>query len=182
MAGKSMSVSSFPLLFSHRLTCFSISKFSVGSVALSQAIGRINYLHSPYIKSGGILNQDLLYVLCASLAAPIRFIKLFEWRELEDMELAALGTFWKYIAEMMDIDFKSELGKDEWADGVELVEDLTAWAAKYELEHMEASPDVQKLGKILVELLLSAYPKFLQPTIQGAVLVLMGDRLRQNFG
>lgn len=165
-----------------RLTISSISKFSVDSHALSQAVGRINFLHSPYIKSGKILNQDLLYVLCGSLAEPIRFIGLWEWRALDDMEVAALGTFWKYIGEMMNIDFKAEIGKDEWTDGVEFVEDLAAWAAEYEIHHMRPAPEVKRLGKILIDLLLSAYPSFMQPFVHKVVLVLLGERLRHAFG
>ncbi|CEJ81974.1 hypothetical protein VHEMI02070 [[Torrubiella] hemipterigena] len=44
-------------------TCF--FKFAPNSVHLHKAVARMNFLHQSYIKSGKILNKDLLYVLYA---------------------------------------------------------------------------------------------------------------------
>lgn len=156
-------------------------EFPPGSDLLSKTVARINFLHAPYIKAGKIRNKDLIYVLFGSLAYPIIVIGQYEWRALDDIEIAALGTFWKYLGEMMDIDFKAELGKDQWDNGIDFFEDLVKWADGYEQEHMIPSQDVGKLGKLLLDLLLSAYPKFMRPFIQDVFMVLMGERMRHTF-
>jgi hypothetical protein len=142
----------------------------------------MNYLHSPYIKAGKILNQDLLYVLWASMFGPVRFFELYEWRPLTDMEIAALGTIWLYVGKLMGIDYQQELGQESWADGIEFMECVTLWAGSYEDEYMRPHPEIRALGKILIELLLSAYPKFMRPLIYRPALVVMGERMRYVFG
>ncbi len=159
----------------------SFIKFPPDSPLLHQAVARMNFLHSPYIKTNKILNHDLLYVLWTSMAEPVRFMRLYEWRELDQMEVAAIGMLWKYIGEMMEIDYKAELGKDQWKDGIEFMDDVTEWAMKYEDVAMKPLPESKQLGKVLIELLLSAYPKAAGPMAYSSVLVLMGDRLRHAF-
>lgn len=142
----------------------------------------MNYLHSSYIKSGKILNKDLLYVLWASMRHPVIFMERYEWRPLTDMEVAAIAQMWKYVGTMMDIDYEAELGKKEWANGVEFMEDLTVWACTYEDEYLHPLPEVKLLGDVLIELLLSAYPAFARPVGYQAVSVMLGERLRYAFG
>ncbi|KAK5989919.1 ER-bound oxygenase mpaB' [Cladobotryum mycophilum] len=157
-------------------------KFSPGSKELSQTIGRVNFLHNPYIKAGKIQNQDLLYVLFESMYEPVHFMRLYEWRELADVEVAAIAMVWKYIGEMMEIDYKAELGKDQWKDGVEFMEDVKAWAQKYQDEHLRPSPEIARVGQVSMELLLSSYPKFTRSQVSQTLLVLMGERMRWAFG
>lgn len=179
MQGKSKSLNFGELPTNTSPTSF--AKFPPGSELLAKSIARTNYLHSSYIKSGRILNIDLLYVLYASLAEPIRFMRLYEWRPLSDVEVAALGTYWKYIGDMMEIDYVAELKKDQWKDGIEFIDDLSKWAHEYEIEHMKPSPEVGELGAMLVDLLLSAYPKFMRPLGYKIIMVLMGERMRHTF-
>ncbi|KAM3427471.1 hypothetical protein NHJ13734_008965 [Beauveria thailandica] len=159
----------------------SFFKFAPNSEYLHKAVARMNYLHSPYQKNGRITNRDLLYVLWASMAEPIRFMRQYEWRALTDMEVAALGTLWKYIGDMMQIDYKAELGQDQWRDGIDFVEHVTEWAYRYEDVAMKRLPDAQKLGDALLDLLLTSYPAVVRPMAYQGVLVLMGDRLRHAF-
>ncbi|KAL7792518.1 hypothetical protein V8C37DRAFT_380582 [Trichoderma ceciliae] len=160
----------------------SYATFPPGSEYLAKSVARTNFLHHPYRQSGKIRNEDMLYVLFVSMYEPVRFMRLYEWRELVDMEIAAVATFWKYIGEMMEIDYKAELGKDRWKDGIEFLEDLSAWAAEYENKHLGPSPDIAKLGHVLVDLLLSAYPKFSRESGHKILMVLMGERMRHAFG
>ncbi|XP_044720154.1 Dephospho-CoA kinase [Hirsutella rhossiliensis] len=159
----------------------SFIKFPPTSPLLHQAVARMNYLHSPYMKSGKLLNRDLLYTLHIIMNEPIRLIRLFEWRSLTDMEMAAIGTFWKYIGDMMEIDFVAELNKDRWDDGINFLEDVTQWASKYEDEHMRRTRDGQILVGHLLDFFYSSYPVFMRPLIYGLAFVLMGDRWRQIF-
>lgn len=145
-------------------------------------MARTNFLHAPYIKAGNILNEDLLYVLYAGIVEPIRIVGLYDWRPLSDMEVAAAGTFWKYVGEGMQIDYKAELGKDQWKDGIEFVEDLTKWSLKYEDANMGPREEVYLLGQVLMELMLNSYASFTRPYIREVLLVLMGDRMRYAFG
>lgn len=159
----------------------SFVKFAPDSAHLHKAVARMNHLHSPYQKSGKITNRDLLYVLWASMAEPIRFMQLYEWRALTDMEVAAIGTLWKYIGDMMQIDYAAELGRSSWHDGIDFLENVTEWAYRYEDGAMKRLPEVQKLGEVLLDLFLTSYPVFVRPVIYKGVLVLMGDRMRHAF-
>ncbi|KAJ6781785.1 hypothetical protein PWT90_10249 [Aphanocladium album] len=159
----------------------SFAKFAPDSVYLHKAVARMNYLHSPYQKTGKITNRDLLYVLWASMAEPVRFMRQYEWRALTDMEVAAIGTLWKYIGDMMQIDYKAELGQDKWEDGIDFLDHVTEWAYKYEDVAMKRLPEVHKLGNVLIDLLLTSYPAFVRPMAYKGVLVLLGDQMRDAF-
>ncbi|GJN77226.1 hypothetical protein PLIIFM63780_000716 [Purpureocillium lilacinum] len=157
------------------------AQFHPNSPLLHQAVARMNYLHAPYIKSGRITNEDLVYVLYTAMVEPIRFFRLFEWRAMSEMEEAAQCTLWKYVGDMMEIDYAAVLGKDRWADALEFRDDVTRWACKYEEVHVRPSPEVERLGEVLIDLLLSAYPQMARPLGYQLVLVLLGEKLRYAF-
>ena len=160
----------------------SFAQFGPHSDEFLKAVARMNYLHAPYVKSGKILQEDFLYVLYASMADPVRFMSLFEWRSLTDMEHAALGTLWKHIGDLMGIDYKSVLGKDQWVDGIEFMDDVTEWALAFEVEYIKPFPEVRKLGEVLMEMLATSYPRIARPALYTASSVLVGDRMRHAFG
>ncbi|KND88003.1 hypothetical protein TOPH_07382, partial [Tolypocladium ophioglossoides CBS 100239] len=146
--------------------------FPPSSPLLHMAVARMNHLHAPYIKSKGILNQDLLYVLNTAMVEPIRFMRLYEWRSLTEMEVAAQAMLWKCVGDMMGIDYAEQLGKNEWNDSIEFMEDLTRWGCKYEDSYMLPLLEVRHLGTVLMDLLLSAYPKTMRPLGYQMLLVL----------
>lgn len=115
------------------------------------------------------------------MAEPVKFMRLYEWRALTDMEVCAIAILWKYIGDMMQIDYKAELGETEWKDGIEFYERVTEWAHAYEDLAMKRLPEAKKLGEVLIDLLLSAYPAFVRPAAYTGVLVLLGDRMRHAF-
>ncbi|PMB73034.1 hypothetical protein BM221_000452 [Beauveria bassiana] len=174
-------VAIFASLSAASLNQSSFIKFAPNSEYLHKAVARMNYLHSLYQKNDKITNRDLLYVLWASMSEPVRFMRLYEWRALTDMEVAALGTLWKYIGDMMQIDYKAELGQDQWRDGIDFIDQVTEWAYRYEDVAMKRLPDMQKLGDVLLDLLLTSYPAAVRPMAYQGVLVLMGGRLRHAF-
>jgi hypothetical protein len=141
----------------------------------------MNYLHSGYIKAGQISNADLLYTLSVCITEVIRFMKLYEWRPLNEMEVAALGTFWKGIGEAMHIEYKGFLSKETHRDGVEFAEDITAWAKQYEVEHMWPHEITVKPSRALVDMMISQAPSFMRPFAVEIITVLTGDRLREAF-
>lgn len=160
----------------------SFGTFPPSSPQLHKAIARMNYIHAPFIKAGKISQEELLYVLYASVSEPIRFLNQYEWRQLTDMEVAALVTMWKYVGDMMDIDYKSVLQKEEWGDGLEFLEDLTRWANEYEDKYLKPTPEVHALGQVLMEMLLQSHPYAPKSIAQSMACVLMGNRLRRAFG
>jgi len=98
------------------------------------------------------------------------------------MEVAAISTLWKYVADLMDIDYKTILQKSEWTDGIEFFEDVSRFGGDYEDKYLRHTKEVQKLGDVLMELLLDSYPRFAAPIGYSAACVLMGPRLRRAFG
>lgn len=161
---------------------YSFAFFESHSDEFLKAVARMNYLHAPYVKSGKILNEDFLYVLYASMAEPVHFFRLYEWRELTDMEVAALGTLWKHVGDLMGIDYMKEVGHNEWRDGIHFMDDIRVWGERYEDEYLKPTKDAHRLGLVLWELLLSSYPSFMRPAGYQISLVVLGDRLRHAFG
>jgi len=56
---------------------------------------------------------------------------------MSEMEICAIGTFWKSLGDNMGISYaklpRSETG---WKDGVEFYEDIRDWAENYEAQYM----------------------------------------------
>ncbi|TWU75808.1 hypothetical protein ED733_004262 [Metarhizium rileyi] len=135
-----------------------LANFAPTSPILHKAIARMNYLHAQYIKSGRILNEDLLYVLYTAMSEPERFMR-----------------------DLIEINYEAELGKNQWRDAIEFLDDVSTWASKYEEKYMRPTDEVERLGAALMDLLLSAYPKALRPLGYQIVMVLLGARMRHAF-
>jgi len=98
---------------------------------------------------------------------------------MTDMEVCAVGTFWKSIGDAMGIEYEGRLSKREWIDGLEFYEDIKAWAENYEEKYMVPAISNQKTADQLVPLLLFYVPGVLKGAARNMVGVLMGDRLRE---
>ncbi|GKT41410.1 mycophenolic acid synthesis protein B [Colletotrichum spaethianum] len=146
-----------------------------------KAISRMNYLHSRYVAAGQISNADFLYTLAVCITEPIRFMRLYEWRPLTDMEVCAIGTHWKAIGDAMDIQYKGFLRQESWANGIEFVEDITAWAAQYEVDEMKPAKVNLQASSQLTEMMLFHVPSFAKSFAREVLYVLMGDRVRAAF-
>ncbi|QSZ28570.1 hypothetical protein DSL72_003068 [Monilinia vaccinii-corymbosi] len=154
-----------------------------------KAIVRINYLHAPYQKAGKISNNDLLYTLSVFIREPISWIQEYEWRPLNDMEMCALGTYWKGIGDAMKISYDPLLQRPEnhphpgpaapWRDGLDFYTDINAWAQRYERQQMRPGVrSCKKTADALVPLLIHSVPRFLRPFARDAIGVIMGPQLR----
>ncbi len=122
-----------------------------------------------------------MYTLSVCITEPIRFIGLHEWRKLNDMEINAIGTFWKSIGDSMEIEYKGYLSKDSWKDGIEFAEDITAWAKKYEVEAMKPAATNRMLCDPLMGMLIYHVPSFMKPFAEEVATAVMGDRVREAF-
>jgi hypothetical protein len=144
-----------------------------------KALARVNYIHSRYQKSGKISQNDLLYTLSVFVTEPVVWARKYEWRNMTDMEVCAVGTFWKSIGDAMGIEYEGRLSKREWIDGLEFYEDIKAWAENYEEKYMVPAMSNKKTADQLVPLLLFYVPGVLKGAARNMVGVLMGDRLRE---
>lgn len=147
-----------------------------------EAIGRMNYIHSQYQKSGKILHDDLLYTLALFAGEPIRWIDHYEWRKLRDFEKCAISTFWKAIGDAMGIEYSNlrsgGKGGEGWTDGLQWLEELNEWSADYERRSMVPDKNNQKTADQTVAILLYSMPRLMKPHGRRVVSALMDDRLR----
>jgi len=147
-----------------------------------EAIARMNYIHSCYQKAGKILDDDMLYTLSLFACEPYRWVERFEWRELNDFEKCAIGTFWKSIGDAMGIGYgnlrSGGEGGEEWRDGLHWLDEVAEWSQEYESEHMVPAESNRKTAVQTVAILLWSLPGPLKPYGKKVVNVLMDDRLR----
>lgn len=147
-----------------------------------EAIGRMNYIHSRYQKSGKILDNDLLYTLALFAGEPARWIDRYEWRKLEDFEKCAIGTFWKAIGDAMGIGYENLRGGggggEGWTDGLQWLEEISEWSAKYEKKYMVPDRNNHKTAEQTIAILLYSIPGFVKGEGRRIVSALMDDRLR----
>lgn len=141
----------------------------------------MNYLHSRYKAANQISNADFLYTLAVCVTEPVRFMNLYEWRPLTDMERCAIGTHWKAIGDAMDIQYEGYLARDSWADGIEFADDITAWAKRYEVDAMKPAKSNMQPSAQLMEMMIWHVPSFAKPFAQEVFTVLMGERVRDTF-
>ena len=152
------------------------------SARVIEAIGRMNYIHSNYQKAGKISNDDMLYTLSLFALEPVRWIGRYEWRELEDFEKCAIGTFWKAMGDAMAIDFgplkSGGEGIESWVDGLQWLEEVEVWAEEYEKKAMVPDKSNWKTAEQTMAILLWHVPKWAKPYGKETVCALMDDRLR----
>lgn len=144
-----------------------------------EAVSRMNYIHSVYQKSGKLLDDDMLYTLALFAREPARWIKQYEWRELEDFERCAIGTFWKSIGDAMGIGYeKLKSGKDGWVDGLHWLDEAVEWAEEYEKRCMRPHVNNKITAEQTVAVLLWNVPPAMKGIGKHLVSALMDDRLR----
>ncbi|KAH8197741.1 hypothetical protein TruAng_008075 [Truncatella angustata] len=145
------------------------------------AVARMNWLHSKYITSGKILDTDLLYTLSVFITEPERFMRLYEWRSLNEMEHCAYGVFWKSIGDAMGIEYEGYLSKTEWIDGLDFALDIAQWAKSYEVIAFAPSQVSNKPAVTLIPMIAYWVPRFGKEFAYECVHVLLGDRVREAF-
>jgi hypothetical protein len=145
-----------------------------------KAISRMNYLHARYQKSGQIRNSDMPYTLSLFALEPVRWVQVYEWRDLTDVELCACGTFWKAMGDAMMISFEDlPSSKTGWTDGLHWLEEVRTWSGMYEAQNMIPAITNQKLAESHLDVLFLNAPKWLNEFGKRVVSTLVGERLRQ---
>lgn len=143
----------------------------------------MNFIHSPYQASGKISHEDLLYTLSVFMTEPVYWVERFEWRTMTPMEVCAVGTFWKGIADDMGIEYLSLLEGGRrgtgWKDGIEFWEDIADWARGYEEKFMVPAVSNQKVGDETANLLLDMVPMRMRSMAKKTIIALLEPRLRR---
>lgn len=149
-----------------------------GSIRSTQAIARMNYIHSVYRRS--ITNDDKLYTLSLFLLEPIRWINRYEWRQLTPLEIAGMSIFWKRVGDAMKIDF-SDLPSAEsgWQDGLAFFDEVREWSERYEKVKMVPAASNHDTANHTTNLLLWRVPAGMKAFGVKVVSALMDVRLRR---
>ncbi|TIA01144.1 hypothetical protein D6C82_04019 [Aureobasidium pullulans] len=155
-----------------------VIKNAPGSKRAVEALARTNFLHGLY--GGRISNEDLLYTLSLFLLEPVRWINRHEWRELTDVEVAAMGLFWMKVGEGMKIDYDVLPGaKSGWKDGLHFTRELEKWSDEYEERNMVPAESNKETADHTTALLLYAVPDAFKDAGRKVVSALMDSRLRK---
>ena len=146
-----------------------------------KALARMNYIHSGYLKSGKILEDDMLFTLASFVTEPVRWIAQYEWRPLKDFEICALAAFFKSAGESMGISYrKLKSGeKEDWKDGLQWYEEVLEWTEEYANEHMVPDINNKITADQTVAILVWNIPNLLRPFAINLVKALMDERLRK---
>ncbi|EAU31828.1 conserved hypothetical protein [Aspergillus terreus NIH2624] len=153
--------------------------FDPSSERAITSIARTKFLHTGYRASGKILEADMLYTLSLFAIEPIRFVQMFEWRSMSDLERCAIGTYWKRLGDGLGISFDDlPSGKTGFRDGLHFLQELTEWSHKYEEEHMKPSAANKEVADKTMDVLVYALPKPLKPVGVKFASCVMDERLR----
>lgn len=145
-----------------------------------EGYARLNYLHGHYIKQGKISNDDMLYTLSLFLNQPVEWINKYEWRQLTDLELCAMGVFHKAMGDGMNISFeKLPSYSTGWKDGLHFYRELDTWAKQYEKTYMVPHQNNYDTAVQTRNLLLSQQPSFMKGVLTKVVSAPLDDRLRE---
>lgn len=154
--------------------------FEPSSERAQTAIARTKFLHVGYRSSGKILESDMLYTLSLFAIEPIRFIDMFEWRSLNELEQCAIGTYWKSLGDALEISFADlPSGPHAFRDGLHFLEELREWSLKYEEDHMKPSPSNKEVADKTMDVVVYSMPRFLKSVGVSFASCVMDDRLRE---
>lgn len=141
------------------------------------AIVRTAWLHRGFRKAGKITNEDMLYTLSLFALEGVRWVDKYEWRSLTDLEVCAIGIFWKQIGNDMDISY-IHLGLPDQSDGLQWHRALDRWSRAYESTHMAPHSCNHILAEATMKLLGAGLPVSVQRYTSAIFCHLMGPRLR----
>lgn len=149
------------------------------------ALARINHMHRHYRKMSKISDSDLVYTLSLFALEPSRWVSRFEWRKLSDLELCAIGTFWKNIGEALEVPFGDLLpscspGK-EVRNGLEWLNELSKWSQTYEEAHMIPALSNKRLADSTFKIILWKMPSSLHGFGRKILATLLDDKLRESM-
>ncbi|TRX90042.1 hypothetical protein FHL15_009143 [Xylaria flabelliformis] len=151
-----------------------------GSRRAMEAVARTNYLHSRYLKTGRISDDDMLYTLSLFTLEGMRWTDLYEWRRLTPMERCAMATFWKALGEDLQITYRQLPSyQSGWSDGLHWLEELDGWSRHYEAKYMRPDDSNAFLAESTINLALHTVPDMFKPLARQLVALLLTPQLRE---
>jgi len=75
--------------------------YGIDSSQGRESMAHLIQIHNVFKKS--ISNQDFVYMLCSFMVDTMRFIEVFGWRKLTNLEKEAIYFFWHKIGQRMNI-------------------------------------------------------------------------------
>lgn len=140
----------------------------------------MNFLHGLYRKAGKISDEDMLYTLSLFALEPIRWNQKYDWRTLTDLELCAMGVYWKDLGGAMEIPFDLlKPYKGATNDSLSWLQALQAWSLTYEKDHMVPHSMNKKMSQATLDIALFNVPLFLRPFTLNMIRALLEPRLRK---
>ena len=131
------------------------------------AVRRMNQMHGSY----DISNDDMLYVLCAFVVMPVRWIDRYGYRPLSEREVLADVRYYQRLGRLMGIrDVPSDYA------GFERLLDET------EARRFSYDPGGRAVADATLALFTSFYPRPLRPLMGPFARALMDDHLLWAFG
>ena len=151
-----------------------------GSLRSVEAFARINYLHDRWRSKGKISDEDMVYTLSLFALEPMRWVKKYEWRELSEMEVCALGVLWKFWGESLKVPFQLLPGvAGGWKDGLAWIEELDVWSRAYEERYMVPAESNGKLAEATLKIINWKMPTVMQGFGTNLFATIMEKRLRE---
>ena len=141
------------------------------------AIVRTAWIHRGFRKAGKITNDEMLYTLSLFALEGMRWVERYEWRCLTDLEVCAIGVFWKQIAKDMDISY-TDLDVRSSSNGLEWHRALEQWSVAYEKAHMAPHPCNHTLAVATMKILGAGLSAPAQRFANDVFGHLMGPELR----
>lgn len=149
----------------------------------TQAVARMNFLHSRWRKANKILDIDMLHTLGSGIIEAYNVIDHQEWRQFTAVEKCALGVWHMNLGEDMDISYhflpSFETG---WRDGLHFADELYDWTVKYESEAAVPHEKNDVYVNAYVHNQLRKLPKFAANAILSAIATEIHDPMRTALG
>ncbi|TEY26690.1 hypothetical protein BOTCAL_1183g00020 [Botryotinia calthae] len=167
-----------------------------GSPSWLEAITKIKAIHACMRKSGVASEEDMLYTLATLATQPVELVRRYEWRDLNDVELCAVGTLYRGISDALEIDYCHFLNlqnlnqlqkdtppeQDHVPSGLKFYDTLQSWQSSYESKNFAYTPSTQLLATTGTDFLLCSVPSLLKPFFISALSTLMDPPLRSAVG
>jgi hypothetical protein len=134
-----------------------------------RALSKMNWIHRQY--GSKISNGDLVHTLALFVLEPQRWIEMYEWRAMTELEKVAAFVYWKEIGNRMGME-----------DIPKTLEELKQWTKDYEEEHMYYADSNRKCVDATVNLFLRNVPKFFHGFAQDVAATFLEPNVRVAIG
>jgi hypothetical protein len=131
------------------------------------ALRFINRQHQPY----PISEDAYRYTYAAIVMEPIRFVKRFGWRQLDEKEKLAQFYFWREIARFMNV-----------RHYFESLDELARFYEDFERREFRFAETNHTLAQALLDLRISQFPKPLRAPLATAMLSMFDDDILDMLG